>query len=35
MGLITLEYAPTWYVGGLVFEGILSVMETVQLRKVE
>ena len=30
MGLITLEYAPVWFVGGLCFEAIMAVMETVQ-----
>lgn len=30
MGLITLEYAPAWFLGGLWFEAIMAAMETVQ-----
>jgi len=30
MGLITLEYAPVWYLAGLYFEGIMSVMASLE-----
>ena len=30
MGLITLEYAPIWFIGGLYFEYIMSVMKKLE-----
>ncbi len=33
MGLITMEYAPVWFLGGLFFEGIISFIETLELIK--
>ena len=30
MGLITMEYAPVWFLGGLVFEGAMSLMKALE-----